>query len=195
MTSATTAAEWPFISHNLAAQCRYEIMREDGVSHNLAEMFALQEFCGVETETTFNQGVDETDGFDMDTSFDRALFKKYKQIAKDAGMSTGSRKYYAEVAQYPGDPRAWVASKDDVKNRLRDLGWAARGGNVDCDFRGDIIDDEKSQIDPKLVADHTNQELMRIHEDQVPSGKVTVTKKEYDKVYADQHTQMNKGYE
>ncbi|HUT60885.1 MAG TPA: hypothetical protein VNA25_23810 [Phycisphaerae bacterium] len=193
--STSDTLEFPVVSGDMFIQARYEMMREDGQSHNIAEMCAFQEFPGVETESTFNEGISETDGFDMGSPFDRALFQKYKKHAQKAGIPTGNCRYYAQVARFPGDPLAWVKSKDEVKDRCRRNGWAARGGGVDCDFRGDIIDDEKASIDPKLVKDHTNQEILRIHADQVPTGKVTVSKGEYEKVYADQYTKMNKGYE
>ena len=43
--------------------------------------------------------------------------------AKKAGVNTRNAVYMSGLAEYSGDPRAWVSSHDDVKRRVKEKNW------------------------------------------------------------------------
>ncbi len=51
----------------------------------------------------------------------------YKSVAAKAGVSTTGKTYLGGLAEYPGDPEAWVDSRGDVKRVCEKRGWGCEG--------------------------------------------------------------------
>jgi hypothetical protein len=51
----------------------------------------------------------------------------YQAEAQAAGVSTTGKVYKASLAEYPGDPRAWIGSREDAKKLVEERGWNAEG--------------------------------------------------------------------
>lgn len=112
------------ISPDDRVQLAYERMRHKGVSHNLAEMFALQhppQLAG--TDAIFNEG--RCNG----NQFEGAewLGDAYRRQAAEAGVDVKGKTYLGGLAAFPGDPRAWVSDLGDVKKVCEERGWGCRG--------------------------------------------------------------------
>jgi hypothetical protein len=52
---------------------------------------------------------------------------EYKQIAKEAGVSVQGKVYMGSLAEYPGDPKAWISSRADAERVCTERGWGCRG--------------------------------------------------------------------
>lgn len=108
----------------MTIQERYNQMRADGLSHNLAEMFALQsppQIAG--TDSVFLQGHDcgnQFEGQEYAGDF-------YKAEATKAGVNIKGKVYLGGLARYPGDPEAWVSGRGDVKRVCEERGWHCEG--------------------------------------------------------------------
>jgi hypothetical protein len=107
----------PQISDNPEIQRRYEQLRYDGVSHNLAELFALRTFPGINgTDKAFNRGRVNGNQF-ADCP---ALGDYYRACAESAGVSVAGKYYCHGLGRYPGDAQAWVADTSDVLRVARE---------------------------------------------------------------------------
>ena len=106
---------FPIVSSDLVVQARYENMRLDGQSHNMAEMLATRSFPGVKTDAVVNEGK---------FSGDRGKVGPHqlwlKQQAEAAGVSTAGKWYCSGLASFPGDPTAWVGDRGDVLRIARE---------------------------------------------------------------------------
>lgn len=51
----------------------------------------------------------------------------HKKVAKAAGVSTTGKVYLSGLAEYPGDPRAWVSGRGDVQKVAEERGWGVEG--------------------------------------------------------------------
>jgi hypothetical protein len=106
------------------AQERYDQMRVEGLSHNLAEMFALQappQIAG--TDSVFLEGHCNGSQFDGQ----EWIGDMYQDEATKAGVNTKGKVYLGGLARYPGDPEAWVTSRGDVKRVCEERGWGCDG--------------------------------------------------------------------
>lgn len=116
---------YPTISADPRVQAHYERCREEGTPHGLAEMFALGQPPGVETESTFLAGMYDQQAKEFNNKPDVA-----KVLADDlraAGGSTAGKVYLGGLAEYPGDPRAWVSGKDDIKQLAKERNYQIDG--------------------------------------------------------------------
>ena len=105
-------------------QREYERMRADGLSHNLAEMFALQappQIAG--TDNIFLEGHCNGSQFDGQ----EYVGELYKAEARAAGVDITGKVYLGGLARYPGDPEAWVSGRGDVKRICEQRGWGCDG--------------------------------------------------------------------
>jgi hypothetical protein len=102
---------------------RYQRMRIDGTSHKLAVMLASRSFPGVRTDATFNHG--RCNGNQFETH--PALGDQYRRLADAAGVSTTGKFYSSGLADFPGDPTAWVSDRGDVLRVARLKGMRVRG--------------------------------------------------------------------
>lgn len=121
--------KYPEISPDPAIQAEYVQMRKSGTSHSLAEMFALQQSPGLQTDTRFmseNHSYNQFDGGAGDKmAGDRAMDE-----ARRAGVITSGGRYCHQLASYPGDPTAWVWSRADVVEAARRKGLQVEGCGI-----------------------------------------------------------------
>lgn len=135
-------------------QLDYNRMRREGVSHNLAEMFALQQppMMGG-TDSAFLEG--HCNGNQFEGSEEVGDF--YKEEASAAGVDVKGKVYLSGLAAYPGDPEAWVTGRGDVKRVCEQRGWGCRGAvNVksadavapppEVGIAPDIVDAEAAKV-------------------------------------------------
>lgn len=111
------------VSANPVIQERYERMRAEGVSHTLAEMFALQHPPMSNTDREFLEGHANGNQFEK-TPWIGDL---YRQRATEDGVDTAGKVYMGSLAEYPGDPRAWVGGRGDVQQVCEERGYGCQG--------------------------------------------------------------------
>lgn len=115
----------PTISDNPHVQAHYELCRAQGTSHTLAEMFALARGPALMTDSVFLAGrggcYDQFEGSPIMGDF-------YAREAKKLGVDTTGKVYLKQLADFPGDPRAWVSGRGDVKKLCEERGWGCEGG-------------------------------------------------------------------
>ncbi len=131
-----TPAQWPIVSQDAETQGFYESMRAAGESHSIAEMLAFRQCPMSNTDREFMEGrggcYDQFKG-------QQEVGDYYAGIAKDAGISVGGRVYLSGLAAFPGDPRAWVDGRGDVKRLCEERGWNCEGSvNVKGRPRQDV---------------------------------------------------------
>ncbi len=114
---------YPTIHHNVRAQAHYIRCRENGCSHQFAEMLALRKFPGLKTDNIFNKGRCNGNQFEKVPG----LGDHYRRIAEAAGVSVTGRFYCAGLADFPGDPTAWVSDRGDVLRVARAKGMRVHG--------------------------------------------------------------------
>lgn len=51
----------------------------------------------------------------------------YQKEARAAGVDPKGKIYLAGLAEYPGDPTAWVDGRGDVRKIVEERGWGCRG--------------------------------------------------------------------
>lgn len=115
--------ECPIISSNYEVQIFYESMRDNGVSHTLAEMLALRKSANFVSDATFMRGHFNGNQFEK---FNRSG-EFYRKKANAAGVSTVGKRYLSGLAAYPGDPRAWVSTRDEIKKLMKERNWTCDG--------------------------------------------------------------------
>jgi hypothetical protein len=90
----------------------------------LADLFNSQQAPVIRTDATFMRG--RKKGAEQFGNLPNVR-ETYMEPARRLGMSTDGKVYMSEIAAYPGDPRAWVDSTDDIKRVCEERGWAASG--------------------------------------------------------------------
>lgn len=138
---------YPVISDNPAVQKHYEEMRARGESHRLAEMLATRVTPGLMTDSVFLSGHCNGNQFERTA----VLGDYYRRVAEQAGQSTRGKVYLSGLAEYPGDPKAWVAGRGDVRRVLDERGWGAEGA-VNCPVTNLAPVSEKYRVADDLVA-------------------------------------------
>lgn len=131
--------DWPNVSDDPTIQCAYEHMRDQGQSHSLAEMFAFQQPPGSNTDREFLHGHVNGNQF----SNTPEIGDYYKKVTERLGGSTTGKVYKRSLAAFPGDPRAWVSGKDDVRKVCEERGW-------NCDGDVKVVSEQKAER-PKSV--------------------------------------------
>ena len=128
--------------------------REEGSSPTLALMFATQQGPGLVTDNTFMHG--HCNGNQFEKTPWRGDY--YRQVAKKAGFNITGKVYKPSLADFPGDPKAWVSGRGDVTRVAEERGWNVEGsvnvkGRKPGDFErkpvgvaDDIVDAEVQQI-------------------------------------------------
>lgn len=114
---------WPIVSDHPDVQAHYERCREEGTSHTLAEMFALAQPPQSRTDREFLRGHCNGSQF----AGNPAMGDYYKAVAEAEGQDTKGKVYLSGLADYPGDPRAWVDGRGDVQKVCEERGWGCAG--------------------------------------------------------------------
>lgn len=137
------------VSPNPAQQAHYEQMVAAGESPRLAEMLALgRSPYGKGTDRTFMEGRMGGEQFAKNPD----LGNYYAEIAKAAGVDITGKQYQMQLADWPGDPTAWVGGVDDVKRVCREKNLRCQGAvdfrdtherppMPDIDVADDLVDD------------------------------------------------------
>lgn len=124
-------AEIPYSVRQRGCEALFLKAVANGTSEKMAEMLALQEPPGIRgTNDQFMRGMKHGGQFNPDKPFDRMVIEDAKRQAKRAGISLSGKYYSSQCADYPNDPRAWFANKDDEAAYIRSRGWSCRGGKV-----------------------------------------------------------------
>jgi hypothetical protein len=175
--------EGPKISDKFDQQVFYFRMIRDGQSHRMAEMLATRSFPGIRgTDSTFMAGSHMQDGL---------LDGVRQRMAKAAGVDTNGKRYIAGLANFPGDPEAWVSGLSDVRRICADRGWNCHGAfeyeapepllppAPDVPIAADILANQLSselegvdqrEITPRLIAD-TSERLENLLSGKVDLGQ------------------------
>jgi hypothetical protein len=135
---------------------RYMAMRLDGESHNMAIVLASRQFPGVKTDSTFNEG--RCNGNQFESNPARGDY--YRRIAESAGVNVTGKTYLTSLAEFPGDPEAWISDRHDVLAVAERKGLRVEGAVnytpperaplPDIEIAPDIIDRE---VDDIMAAD------------------------------------------
>lgn len=130
--------------------CGKEATRRFGVPH-------------LRTDTTFFAG-SQYGGEQF--QHDPLLYDQYVRTAQAAGVSINGKKYFSELAKFPGDPEAWHDNRGDMAKLVRDRGWTCEGLGV----KNQPVEPEKIAIDEHFV----DQQL----EQMIDGGKIDPHDKE-----------------
>lgn len=140
--------EYPIVSRNPAIQEAYLEMRKNGQSHNIAELLAFRRSPDIRTDSTYMAG--------MVTDEDPAA-RRYRRDAEAAGIDTAGAIYLSKIAEYPGDPKAFVRTRGDIVRRCEEL-------NYDLEIDGrqvvksrDVPPAPSPGFDPETIADRLEQ--------------------------------------
>jgi hypothetical protein len=111
------------VSRDPEVQARYERLLANGESHGIAEVLATRSFPGVKTDATFNVGRCNGNQFESQPG----LGDFYRGVAAEHGVSVTGKTYLSQLAEFPGDPRAWVSSRGEVAAVCEERGYSCDG--------------------------------------------------------------------
>ncbi len=97
---------------------------KNGCSEKLAEMLALGSPPMSNTDREFLAG---RGGCYDQFAGNEAMGNYYKRVAESQGQNTTGKVYLSGLAEYPGDPRAWVTGRGDVQRLCEEKGWGCEG--------------------------------------------------------------------
>ncbi|HET6575196.1 MAG TPA: hypothetical protein VFG68_16435 [Fimbriiglobus sp.] len=111
---------------------RWEDMTQAEKDHHKArwavranEMIANSRPPQARTEDTFRANFDATNGKQFE-KFPK-LGDTYRRVAEARGQSTTGKVYLQQLAAFPGDPRAWVDSRGEVRRVCEERGHGCEG--------------------------------------------------------------------
>lgn len=140
---------------------RYARIRLAGESHRLALMLATRKPPGIVTDSVFLKERRHGQQF----ASCPALGNYYRRTAEGLGQSTTGKVYLPSLADFPGDPSAWVSGRGDVERVARAKGYGVSGlVNVKPSEREPIPDVE---IAPEIV-EREVAEILRENPDARP---------------------------
>lgn len=140
---------FPWIGGSVSQQIEYVRMRREGVSHNLAEMFALQsppQIAG--TDSIFTEGWCNGNQFEGQ----EWVGNMYRREAEAAGVDVTGKRYLGGLARWPGDPEAWVSGRGDVKRICEQRGWNCNGA-VKVKAPDDVAPPEHTPLADDIIDD------------------------------------------
>lgn len=114
--------EYPIVSDKPLIQAAYIKMRRAGQCHNLAEMFAFKQPCGTKnTDRAFFEGKYTGQDFEqLPPGMQKRAMGRYR---RETGRSIPQGSVYiSQLAEKPGDPRAYFDSVSDIKKRCLETG-------------------------------------------------------------------------
>jgi hypothetical protein len=93
-------------------------------SHNMALMFVTGQAPRLKTNTTWLSGFG-----DNGKQFEGQEYAadEYRRHALAHGVDPKGKVYISQLAEYPGDPNAWVSDRDEVFKKAELKGWGAEG--------------------------------------------------------------------
>lgn len=129
-------------------------MRREGESHNIAELLATQRVPHLTTDASFLQGHCNGSQFAVNP----ILGDRYRDDAKAKGVDTTGKVYMHALADFPGDPRAWVSGRGDVQKVCEERGWGCSGA-VNVKRRFETRKAEAAPVADDIVARHVEEEI------------------------------------
>jgi hypothetical protein len=143
------------VSEDINIQYAYMTMVFDGVKPRLAEMLAFRSFPAIRgTDSDFMKGSHIQDS---------KLDEYRHRMAQAEGVDTNGKRYIAGLANYPGDPEAWVSSTSDVRRICAARGWNCHGAvEFETPDSYPIVEADKPQdcpIAPDIVDAHVAARL------------------------------------
>lgn len=148
---------YPVISTNANVQAFYVTLRNNGESHNMAEICALRRAPGIETDDTFLSGLGTlADQF----AGDEKQLEQRVAVARANGYNPNvSDVYHPGLARFPGDPEGFIGhgrGKGHMKRLLEQRGTRCddlglRGRQSDPDDKPKLADDIGKQLGRKMV--------------------------------------------
>lgn len=96
----------------------------EGGGINLAIMCACRRAPHVSSTSTFMGGYADAGGAQFDGKHP-LVQQTYVGQAKAAGVAINGKRYFSEIAAFPGDPEAWVGTKAEAADVVRRRGWAS----------------------------------------------------------------------
>ena len=133
-----------------AQRAHYDECLANGCTPGLAEMFALQVAPMSWSEREFLEGHCNGKQFE-DVPHVGELYRKE---AVKAGVNPTGKIYHGGIAEYPGDPKAWIDGRSHLKSICEANGWGCRGA-VNTKLRNDV---EPTKVD---VAEHIVEQYAR----------------------------------
>src|SRR5574338_1207736 len=90
--------------------------------HRFALMFITGQAPRLKTNTTFL-----AEYGDNGKQFEGQEYAgdEYRRIAESHGVDPTGKIYYSQLAEFPGDPRAWVSDRDEILRKAELKGWGA----------------------------------------------------------------------
>lgn len=126
--------DYPYASRlNSAQLLEYMKMRFSGESHTMSELLASRSFPGIKTDAIFNEGrfSGEAGRIGMEQRW-------LQEQAEAVGVSTTGKFYCRGLADFPGDPTAWVSDRGDVLRVAREKNMTVHG----------YVEHEGRQVEP-----------------------------------------------
>lgn len=111
------------ISPNREIQAHFERCLSEGTSETLSEMFAFGQPPMSNTDREFLQGFCNGSQFE-DQPW---VGDMYRKEAQSAGVDITGKVYKSSLADYPGDPTAWVSDRHDVQRVAESKGMSCVG--------------------------------------------------------------------
>lgn len=176
-------------------KARYEAMIAAGESPRMAEVLASRSFPGVRTDSTFNRGRCNGNQFEK-TPW---LGDHYRSVAESHGVNVVGKQYLHQLADFPGDPRAWVSSRAEVEKVCLERGYSCQGA-VDVKPRAtgedptpsytvapDLIQREVAGImedHPGADAREVEEHVREVREGRIDNNELKVRWKENPDIFA-----------
>jgi hypothetical protein len=148
-----------FVDEMTDAQFAAYVRSRQADADRLKEMFETGQTPCIQTEDTRFSGFTKVGGAQFGDNDQLRNF--YLGEAKKAGVDVTGKQYFSQLADRPGDPRAWVDSTGDMRRLIEERGWSSDGDvkvkaerrapRPDCPLAPDIAED---LIEEKLEAVH-----------------------------------------
>lgn len=112
------------VSDDPQIQAAYEAARRRGETHGIAEIIAFRQPSGTKgTDRAFLAGHHNNNQFENDPVYGDYV----RKVAERAGVSIKGKVYKSSLAEYTGDPRAWVSDLSDVRKLCEERGYTCEG--------------------------------------------------------------------
>lgn len=147
-------SHFPEVSDDDLVQARYIAHRLDGDTHMMADMLAHQKPPGSRTDREFLRGHCAGNQFEK-TPW---IGDIYKRRAEAAGVDITGKVYYGTLAEYPGDPRAWITGRGDAQRLCEERGWGCEGA-VNVKMREPANPPAEVAVAEDIVRDHVDRRL------------------------------------
>jgi len=128
-------------------QAHYDECIANGCDHDFAVMLVEQKAPRIMTDAVaFGDISLQNDQWGEKTIHGKTMGQLHRDAARAAGVNPDGKKYMAGIATKPCDPRAWVSTRGEVKERCESLGLRTLDGMVKVDQPENDTDDPLDQV-------------------------------------------------